>query len=98
MASAQPYLSKSDFEQTAAELTYMHALNGDAERAEECAKLSKEYLEKEDATAKRILAAYASVKGEKGKALSLKERALGLLDKKGIEGVKKFEKILLERL
>lgn len=98
LASAQPYLSKSDFEQTAAELTYMHALNGDAERAEECAKLSREYLEREDATAKRILAAYASVKGEKGKALSLKERALGLLDKKGIEGVKRFEKILLERL
>ncbi|MFQ9422867.1 MAG: hypothetical protein ACLR3U_02495, partial [Christensenellaceae bacterium] len=98
LASAQPYLSKNDFEQTAAELTYMHALNGDAERAEECAKLSREYLEREDATAKRILAAYASVKGEKGKALSLKERALGLLDKKGIEGVKRFEKILLERL
>lgn len=29
LASAQPYLSKNDFEQTAAELTYMHCLNGD---------------------------------------------------------------------
>lgn len=98
LAQAQAYLSDSELEKVAAELVYMHALNGDTERAEESGKLCWGYLQGDTATAKRILAAYSVACGKTEAVQPLLIQAETALDDERIAGVRKFEKILLSRI
>lgn len=98
LAGAQAYLEDKEVEKLAAELTYMHALNGDLERAKDCSKLCENYLREEEATAKRVLATYCKAfgKGEAVEALILQAEAI--LKNERIKGLAKAERILLARL
>ena len=98
LVQAQAYLSDIDVAKIAAELTYMHALNGDLERAEESGKLCREFLKENTATAKRILAAYSSAFGKQEAVASLIEQAKAVLDREQMLGVRRFEEILLSRI
>lgn len=92
------YLTAVQTETTAAEITFMHALNRDAERMEQSKALCENYLKTDAASAHRILTAYHLAKGEIEKAE--KERALAeaAAEKEPLKGEAKFEKILLSRL
>lgn len=98
LAASAEYLPQLQFDEVAAELVYMHSLNKDAERAEETGKLCKEYLGKDTAQAKRILAAYCAMLGKTEETRLLKEQAEGCLFREETEGIKKFEKVLLSRI
>ncbi len=98
LALSQAYLSDEEVEKVAAELTYMHAVRGNIEGAEESGKLCKEFLAGESATAKRILAAYSLAVGKIEAIAPLKEQAKIALQKEKIVGVKKFEEKLLTRI
>ena len=98
LAISQAYLSDEELEKIAAELTYMHALNGDIERAEESAKLCMDYLQSEQASAKRILAAYAALRGQKEGVETLVAQAKAALDKEWIAGNRKLEEKLISRI
>ncbi|MBQ8229389.1 MAG: hypothetical protein IJZ32_01690 [Clostridia bacterium] len=98
LVQAQAYLSDAELEKIAAELVYMHAVNGDVERAEESGKLCREYLQGETATAKRVLAAYSVACGKTEAVEPLLKQAETALNSERIAGVRKFEKILLSRI
>ncbi len=98
LAAAAGYLSVSQFEEVAAELVYMHSVNGDAELAKESAELCEDYLKRETAAAKRILAAYSALQGRFDAVRALKAQAEVCLQKETIAGIKKFERIMLERI
>lgn len=98
LALSQEYLPADIVMKIAAELVYMHAVNGDLERAEDCGKCCREYLQSDTYIAKRALAAYSLAAGKTEAVLPLKEQALTLLDKEKIQGVAKAERILLDRL
>lgn len=98
LAQAEAYLTDEETEKVAAEFVYMHALNGDFERAEACGKGCVAYLQKETATAKRILTAVALLGGKTDEAAILKKQAQELLSSEKILGNKKFEERLLSRL
>ena len=98
LASAQVYLPQEEVEKLAAELTYMHALQGDLQSAQECAKACEDFLKTETAVARRVLAACAFVGGKTEEGLLLKESAETYLEKELISGVVKAEKILLSRM
>ena len=85
-------------EKIAAELTYMHALKGDLQSAQQCAKLCEKFLKTETAVARRVLAACAFAGGKTDECLLLKESAENYLEKELIAGVVKAEKILLSRI
>ena len=98
LAQAQVYLSETEMQKVAAELTYMHALLGNFEEAEESGNFCREYLSSSAPSAKRILAAYSAAFGKMEAVALLKEQALEGLKKERILGVEKFEKILLSRI
>ena len=98
LAAAAEYLPLGVFEAVAAELVYMHSLNGDKTRAEESGKLCKEYLAQNVVSAKRILAAYSAMCGKSEEAAILKSQAEACLQTEKIAGVRKFEQILLSRV
>ena len=98
LAGAQAYLSASEEEKLLAELTYMHALNGDFEGAETCGKGCKTFLKSENVIAKRALAAYSLAFGELDAAKLLVEQAYGALEREENEGLKKAEAILISRI
>lgn len=98
LVQIQAYMSEIEIEKIAAELTYMHSLNGDLERAEESGKLCREFLKGETPTAKRILAAYSSAFGKTEAVAPLIEQANAAMDKEYILGVRRFEKILISRI
>lgn len=98
LAKSQEYLSFSERERLAAELVYMHALRGDLERAEACGKYCKEYLQSENVSAKRILAAFSAAFGKTEAVTDLIEQALTLLRFEEIKGVEKWEQTLLSRI
>lgn len=98
LVQAQGYLSEAEVEKVAAELTYMHSVNGDIERAEDSSKLCRSILAGDSVTAKRILAAFSAA-AEKTEVVGvLLAQAEAALEKERIDGVRKFEKILLERI
>lgn len=98
LAKSQGYLSEPELLSVAAELTYMHSLNGNLEAAEDSAKLCCEYLKSETLQAKRVLLAY-SLAANKMEALPvLREQAEACMAYERIEGVRKSEEILLSRL
>ncbi|MBR2023873.1 MAG: hypothetical protein IJ996_05110 [Clostridia bacterium] len=98
LAGIQEYLTDEQMQRVCAELVFMHALNGDLERAEECAKPCKAFLSAETATAKRVLATFTFAFGEKDKAQTLKETGLALLQDEWIAGERLWEEKLLSRL
>lgn len=98
LASAAEYLPGNNFEEVAAELVYMHCLNGDEARAEEAGKLCEEYLNGGTTSAKRILAARSAMRGDGESVRALKAQAEEALERERIEGVGKFERILLLRI
>lgn len=98
LAQAQAYLSDTEVEKIAAELTYMHAINNDKERAEECKKLCLLYLEQDVAAAYRVRAALANMQGDFEKVNEWETRAQKALEKERVKGNAKFERILLSRL
>ncbi len=98
LASAQAYLGDREVEKIAAELTYMHALNGDYDRAKDCSKLCENYLRSEEAVVKRVLAAYCKAFGKEEAVGALIEQAEAILKTERIKGKAKAERILLARL
>lgn len=98
LVQAQAYLTEIEVQKIAAELTYMHALNGDLERAEESGKLCREFLQEETPASKRILAAYSAAFGKTDAVEPLLAQAKSLLEKERILGVKRFEEILISRI
>ena len=95
---SQEYLTQEEVERVAAECVYMHALNGDRQRADECGLLCKQYLSGESASAKRILAAYSCAFGKLEAVAPLKEQAEKALKGEMLKGVAQFERILLSRI
>lgn len=98
LAQSQAYLADEELERVAAELTYMHALNGDLESAEESGKLCREFLQTEHVTPKRILAAFSMAFGKVEAAEALKAQAAELLETESLPGVRKFEQELISRI
>ena len=98
LALNEEYLSVGEIEKIAAELVYMHALNGDLKSAEINYTASKNFLKEETVTAKRIVATYAKACGKEEAVRILLEQAQAILEKEKIVGVRKFEEILLLRL
>ena len=98
LAGAQAYLGDKEVEKIAAELTFLHALNGDLDRAKDCSKLCEEYLRSEEAAAKRVLAAYCKAFGKEEAVEALVEQAEAILNDDRIKGRAKAERILLARL
>jgi hypothetical protein len=98
LALNEDYLPFQELEKVAAELVYMHALNGDLESAEKNYAACQEFLKGESVTAKRILAAYAQAFGKTEAVTPLLQQADEALKKERIAGVQKFEKILLSRI
>ena len=97
-AQAEEYLTEQEYEILASEYAYMHALNGDFEKANKCADACKNFLVGNTPTAKRILATCAHVRGEENACRALIEQAKLALEEEMIAGNKKFEEILLSRL
>lgn len=95
---ATQYMPIDEAKKIAAELVYMHSLNGDLERAEECGKDCREYLQSDNAPAKRILAAYSAAFGKAEAVGELKRQAEEALQSERIAGVAKSERILLSRI
>ena len=98
LALNEAYLPLEELEKVAAELVYMHALTGNVEDAEKNYEACKGFLKEENATAKRILCAYALACENVEAADILLQQATHLLEKENIAGIKKFEEILLSRL
>lgn len=98
LALSAEYLTSTAYVTLAAELVYMHALNGDFESAEKNYQACREFLKGESVSAKRILAAYSSAIGKSDAVAPLLEQAWLALDKERLAGVRRFEKILLSRI
>ena len=98
LALSHEYLSAIETEKVAGELVYMHSINGDLERAEECGKGCKGYLQEETATSKRILSEYALAVGKTDEARILKEQGEKLAQQEMIEGERKLALKLLSRI
>ena len=98
LASAQAYFSPLEEQKLAAELVYMHSLNGDYENAEACGKVCKEFLKSNSIVAKRALAGYSLAFGELELAEILIKEGYQTLENEEISGYAKAERILLSRL
>ncbi len=98
LALNEEYLSDFVIEGVAAELVYLHSLNGDLESAERSGLVCQEYLKEDTVTAKRILAAYSLASGKTEAVGVLLEQAKEALQREPIAGVRKFEEILLSRI
>ena len=94
----QEYLPEEEVVRIAAEVTYMHSINGDVVRAEETGNFCHEYLTEENVTSKRVLMAYSLAGGNVNAIEPLREQAKELLSQERIAGVRKFETILIERI
>ena len=98
LAQTQAYLPDEEVEKIAAELAYMHAINKDIERAEECEKLCFSYLSQDVVSAHRIQAALAYMRKDFEEAGLRKDLAEKALKKERIKGIASFERILLSRI
>ena len=97
LAGVQCYLPDEEVEKIAAELTYMHVLNGDIERANDCAKLCEGYLKGNTVSAKRILLVYSKLVNRTEALEVLELQAREALGKERIAGVRQFEEKLISR-
>ena len=98
MAQAEEYFTVSERERFAVELTYLHALNGDLDKANESSKYCEEFLKSETATAKRVLASVAWGLGKIEDSELLKESGMALLSKMQFYGERALEESLLSRI
>jgi hypothetical protein len=98
MSQAEEYFTRSEREKFAVELTYLHALNGDFEKANESSKYCEEFLRSETATAKRVLATVALCAGRLEDAEILKESGKALLAEIEFDGERMLEENLLSRI
>lgn len=98
LACLTAYLTPEETEKIAAELVYVHTLQGNMELAEESGKICKDYLKDNGVAQKRILAAYSARFGKEESTNILLLQAEEALSKEWIKGVAKFERILLDRI
>lgn len=97
LSQAQAYLTDTEVEKIAAELTYMHALRGDLDSAEASGKLCRAFLTEDTVSAKRVLIAYSKLAGKTEAIEPLLRQARDCLAWE-IAGVAKAEEILLSRI
>ncbi len=98
LAYVQAYLPPVQVEKIAAELMYMHVMNGDLARAEECGDMCREFLKGNTVTAKRVLIAYSAAYGRSDTVAALLKQAKRCLDDERVAGIRKFEETLIERV
>ncbi len=98
LATASPYLSDRETEMVAMELLYMHTLAGDRDLAEKTKVICEERLQEETVEAKRVLASYFAMIGDRERTLTCKKQAEALLGKADLKGKGKAESILLARI
>ncbi len=98
LAQIQCYIPDKEIEKLAAELTYMHCLLGDVERATESGKLCAEYLQGDSVLAKRVLLAFSLATGKTEAVEPLIKQASEAIKTERLEGVRKYEELLLSRL
>ena len=98
LVMSQDYFLDEEREKLAAECVYMHSIQGDLEKAEECGKLCANFLRTENVTAKRVLATFSSAFGKCDAVPVLKEQANKALSLEFVAGNAKFEKGLLDRI
>ncbi len=98
MSQAEEYFTPSERERFAVELTYLHALNGDFEKANESSKYCEGFLRTQTSTAKRVLATVALCAGRVEDAEVLKESGIALLSEIEFYGERKLEESLLSRI
>lgn len=98
LSQSEEYFTRGEREKFASELTYLHAINGDFEKANESSKYCEEFLKSEIAAAKRVLATVAFCAGRFKDAEILKESGMSLLSKMEIHGERALEESLLSRI
>ena len=98
MSQAEEYFTSEEREKFAVELTYLHALNGDFDKANESSKYCERFLRSETVTAKRVLATVALCAGRVEDAEILKKSGEALLSKIEFYGERKLEESLLSRI
>ena len=98
LAGILDYMPITEAEKVAAELVYMASLRGEMEIAEENSKLCQSFLRSDNLTAKRILAAWSKANGQAEFVDALFVQAEECMQYERIDGVKKFEQILLSRI
>ncbi len=98
LVNAQAYLPSLEITKIATELVYMHSLTGNVDLAQESSKYCEEYLRGETADAKRALAAFSAVNGDKEAVEILVTQAYDILENEYVAGIKKSEKLLLNRI
>ena len=98
LVNAQDYIPTPELMKLATELVYMHSVMGDLDLAQESSECCKEYLRGETADAKRALAAFSKANGDIEAAKILISQANKILANERIQGIKKSEEILLNRI
>ena len=98
LTMSQVYLPDLEMEKIAAEVTYMHSLQGNLVYAQEMGEACYEFLQGDSVTAKRVLAAFSAAFGKEDAVPELKRQAQDALQNERILGVRKFEEILLSRI
>ena len=96
LAASAEYLNEIEQIELSSELTFMHSLNGNKTAADDCAKNCEDYFAGEDPSALRVLTAYSLAFGETEKTEILLKKAYETLETEPVEGVKRFEKSLLD--
>lgn len=97
LAQLSEYMDGSGVEEVAAELSYMHTVFGDIERAKQARKLCEKYLSSELLAAKRINTAYFALTGQSERADEERKSFERILAFERIVGKRKAEQILLTR-
>ena len=92
------YLPEQKMREIAAEFVYVHSLMGNLDGAQHCGTFCTEYLQSENPSAKRILAAFSAAFGKDEAVPVLLEQAENALQTESVAGAVKFEKILLSRI
>ena len=98
LAQIQCYMPDKELEKLAAELTYVHSLLGDIERATESGKLCANFLQGDSLSAKRILLAFSLATGKTEAVEPLIKQARAARKTERLAGVRKHEELLLDRL
>lgn len=98
LAYAQAYLPIEECEKIGAELVYFHSIHGNITDANECAKTCEKYLQENNVLAKRALLAFSVSAGKTEAIEALLKQAEEALQKERLSGIRKSERILLDRL
>ncbi len=98
LLSAEDYLTDAAYQTLKIELVYFSLLLGKDEPLKKLYETDEEFLRSDDYRAKRILALYSALTGKTDEAQTLIEQAHRLLETEQTAGVRKFEKVLLERI